>query len=451
MCTYLILLWHRQFIRLNGENVSWNVYKSGILQRFGTVYDDPISEIRKIKYQTNAKEYQDAFDTLLSRVDINEEHVVSFYLGGLPAEIEMGFGSVPDDEDYFEDCVDELEENRNSMGIQDLQPQLSMNALTGTNNFSDNEGDWLTGPLAVTVADGNNLVLSWLATLGDIKCNFKELRMEFKYESKKVQLREDVFGIPVELPPQRSHDHRIPLVEGALPVNIRPYRHPPTQKDAIESMVKELLEAGAIDKQTVKDKFPIPIIEELIDELHESKLFTKLDLRSGYHQIRMDEADVAKTAFRTHEGHYEFLVMPFGLTNAPSTFQSLMNETILETMRAHKLFAKLSKCVFGAAQVEYLGHVISAKGVATDPAKIEAMANWPVPTSLKHEQPKQLVKWLSLAKWWYNTNFHTSIHTTPYESVYGKPPPIHIPYIGGESKVDLVDKTLSEREEIVEA
>ncbi|GKD80508.1 reverse transcriptase, partial [Tanacetum coccineum] len=552
--------------------------KSGIL----TVYDDPISEIRKVKYQTNAKEYQDAFDILLSRVDINEEYAVSFYLGGLPAEIEMGgmvwkWGigqGIPDDEDCFEDYVDELEGNRNSIGIQDLQPQISLNALTGTNNFPTMRvfgtvGKHLvhilvgcgsthnfldkniakklgcsirpTRPLAVTVADGNNL---WLATFGDIKCNFKELRMKFKYEGKKVQLRgthksnlvwmsdkkskknarqvvqgefhsmtlsvyptnviscsnlegmpmevderiktvlknyEDVFRIPVELPPQRSHDHRIPLVEGALPVNIRPYRHPPTQKDAIESMVKELLEAGVIkkshspfaspivmvkkkdnswrmcvdyrqlNKQTVKDKFPIPIIEELIDELHGSKLFTKLDLRSGYHQIRMVEADVAKTAFRTHEGHYEFLVMPFGLTNAPSTFQSLMNETILETMRAHKLFAKLSKCVFGAAQVEYLGHVISAKGVATDPAKIEAMANWHVPTSLKHEQPKQLVKWLSLAKWWYNTNFHTSIHTTPYESVYGKPPPIHIPYIGGESKVDLVDKTLSEREEIVEA
>ncbi|GJT91568.1 gypsy/ty3 retroelement polyprotein [Tanacetum coccineum] len=84
------LLWHKQFIILNGENVSWNVYKTGILQWFGTVYDDHVSKIRKIKYQTNAKDYQDAFDTLFSRVDISEEHAVSFYLGGLPAEIEMG-------------------------------------------------------------------------------------------------------------------------------------------------------------------------------------------------------------------------------------------------------------------------------------------------------------------------------------------------------------------------
>ncbi|GKA88394.1 gypsy/ty3 retroelement polyprotein [Tanacetum coccineum] len=84
------LLCHRQFIKLNGENVSWDVYKSGILQRFGTLYDDPVSEIRKVKYQTNDKDYQDAFDTLLSRVDISEEHAVSFYHGGLPIDIERG-------------------------------------------------------------------------------------------------------------------------------------------------------------------------------------------------------------------------------------------------------------------------------------------------------------------------------------------------------------------------
>jgi hypothetical protein len=173
----------------------------------------------------------------------------------------------------------------------------------------------------------------------------------------------DVFEEPKTLPPSRFYDHHIPLVPGAIPVNAKPYKYSPQHKNEIEKQVKELLSSGLITHSTspfaspvllvlkkdgtwrfcvdyrrlnaltIKNSFPMPLIDEILDELDGTQYFTKLDMRSGYHQVRMKAEDEYKTAFKTHQGHYQFKVMPFGLTNAPATFQCIMNEVLAPFLR----------------------------------------------------------------------------------------------------------------------
>lgn len=255
----------------------------------------------------------------------------------------------------------------------------------------------------------------------------------------------DVFHKPTGLPPPRLQNHNIPLREGKGPVKVRPYRYPQSQKEQIELMIQEMLAEGiiqpsnspfsspivlvkkkdgtwrfctdyrALNAITVKYSFPMPTVDELLDELFGAKCFSKLYLRSGYHQILVEPNDRYKTAFRTHQGHYKWLVMPFGLTNVPASFQCLMNqifqpllrkyvlvffddilvyspsfsdhfrhlETVLQVLRNNILFVKLSKCSFGMGEVDYLGHTVSGTGVAMDKDKVQTMMEWPQPSNIK--------------------------------------------------------------------
>ncbi|CAN4093610.1 unnamed protein product [Withania somnifera] len=169
-----------------------------------------------------------------------------------------------------------------------------------------------------------------------------------------------------------------------------------------------------LNKVIVKNKYPMPRIDDLFDQLRGAMVFSKIDLRSRYHQLRIRTEDIPKTTFRTRYGHYEFLVMSFGLTNAPAAFMDLMYRVlktyldlfvivfiddilvysrskfdyerhlalILRTPREHRLYAKFSKCEFWLESVAFLGHIVSKDGVSIDPAKIRAIRDWPRPTTI---------------------------------------------------------------------
>jgi hypothetical protein len=257
----------------------------------------------------------------------------------------------------------------------------------------------------------------------------------------------DVFpaDLPAALPPRREVDHRIELLPGSTPPSRPTFRLRPTEQDELKKQLTDLLDHGfiqpskspfgapvlfvkkkggdlrmcvdyrALNKITIKNKYPLPRTDELLDRLHGAKCFSKLDLRSGYHQLRIHPDDVSKTAFRTRYGHYEFLVLPFGLTNAPATFMHLMQQifrehlddfvivflddiliyskteeeherhvrTVLELLRKHKLYAKASKCEFFRDRVSFLGYVVSSEGVSMEAEKVKAVQEWPVPCNVR--------------------------------------------------------------------
>src|SRR4051812_28990007 len=287
-------------------------------------------------------------------------------------------------------------------------------------------------------------------TINLISCLYVQERSFLLALTAESETKKDISNIPVvcefpdvfpedvtSLPPEREVEFSIDLVPGTAPVSIAPYRMSPAELRELKSQLEELIAKhfirpsvspwGApvllvkkkdgsmrlcidyrqLNKVTIKNKYPLPRIDDLLDQLKGACVFSKIDLRSGYHQIRVKNSDVSKTAFRTRYGHYEFLVMPFGVTNAPAVFMDYMNRVfqpyldrfvvifiddiliysktvdehmehlriVLSVLREKQLFAKLSKCEFWMSEVKFLGHVISGGGVAVDPSKVEAVIN----------------------------------------------------------------------------
>ncbi|GKA86873.1 putative reverse transcriptase domain-containing protein [Tanacetum coccineum] len=285
--------------------------------------------------------------------------------------------------------------------------------------------------------------------------------MEKKSDEKRLEdipvVREFLEVLPKDLPglpPVRQVEFQIDLILGAAPVARAPYRLAPSEMQELSNQLQELADRGFIrpstspwgapvlfvkkkdrsfrmcinyrelNKLTVKNHYPLPRIDDLFDQLQGSSVYSKIDLRSGYHQLRVRDEDIPKTAFRTRYEHYEFQVMPFGLTNAPAVFMDLMNRVckpyldkfvivfiddiliyshnkeehanhlriILELLKKEKLYAKFSKCDFWIRIVQFLGHLIDSQGLHVDPAKIEAVKNWTSPTT-----PTEIRQFLGLA------------------------------------------------------
>ncbi|GJV95731.1 DNA/RNA polymerases superfamily protein [Tanacetum coccineum] len=311
--------------------------------------------------------------------------------------------------------------------------------------------DWLASHRATIDCYAKTMIFGNVRQPEFVYHGFLASVMDTSLESPNIEnlsvVREFADVFPDELPglpPAREIEFGIELIPGAEPISKAPYRMAPVELKELKEQLQEMLENGFIrpsvspwgapvlfvkkkdgsmrlcidyrelNRITIRNRYPLPRIDDLFDQLQGAKYFSKIDLRSGYHQLRVREQDISKTAFRTRYGHYEFLVMPFGLTNAPAVFMDLMNRIfheyldkfvivfiddilvyskseeeherhlriVLEILRQKKLYAKFSKCEFWLQQVAFLGHIVSADGIIMDPSKVEAITKWPRPTTV---------------------------------------------------------------------
>jgi hypothetical protein len=353
----------------------------------------------------------------------------------------------------YPETIHDSTRSSNSEPLTSLEPTaiaapelMSVNMASERVRYGQARQSRLIDPVHESLSRGYPVSATQMSCAIQAETESEERRLEYVRREVLARYRH-VFPneLPAGLPPSREVDHRIELVPGSAPPSRPTFRLSEFELGELKKQLEELVKAGfirpskspfgapilfvkkkdgtmrmcidyrALNNITVKNSYPLPRVDELFDRLQGARYFSKIDLRSGYHQIRILEEDIPKTAFRTRYGHFEFLVLPFGLTNAPGTFMHLMHETfreylddfvlvflddiliysktleeherhvqkVLETLAKAKLYAKESKCEFFKTEVEFLGHHVGRDGVRMMDDKVEAVAAWPAPKNVR--------------------------------------------------------------------
>ena len=326
-----------------------------------------------------------------------------------------------------------------------LLPTMSLDVILGMDWLTQHKGVISCEPRYIEITHHSGHVIRCLSHQGSADSMLCTLETRTIDQVPVVSEYPDVFPDDLPgMPPDRDVEFVIELLPGTGPIAKRPYRMAVDELNELKKQLKELAEKGFIrpsaspwgspvlfvrkkddtlrmcvdyrnlNAVTIKNKYPLPRIDDLLDQLRNAKYFSKIDLRSGYHQMKIRQEDIPKTAFVTRYGQYEFTVVSFGLTNAPAYFMNMMNKVfmdeldkfvvvfiddiliysatkeeheqhlriVLEKLRQHQLYGKFSKCEFWLEEVAFLGHTLSAGGVAVDPSKIETVQKWGQPLNL---------------------------------------------------------------------
>nr|GEX53659.1 putative reverse transcriptase domain-containing protein [Tanacetum cinerariifolium] len=421
------LTWWNSHKRTICVDVAYAMKWAGLMKLMTEVYC-PRNEVQKM-------------ETELWNLTVNGNDLTA-YIQRFQELILLCTRMVPDEEDRVERFIGGLPDNIQGNVIS-ADPARLQDAIRIANHLMDKK---LQG-YAARSAENKRRIKGYVGSLPycnkcklhheglcTIRCGNSQVtskKAEDKSEEKRLEdvpiVREFPKVFPEDLPglpPDRKVEFQIDLVPGFIRPSSSPWGAPVLFVKKKDGSFWMCIDYRELNKLTVKNRYPLPRIEDLFDHLQGSRVYSKIDLRSGYHQLRVWEEDIPKTAFRTCYGHYEFQVMSFGLTNAPAVFMDLMNRVckpyldrfvivfiddiliysknrkelegclklILKLLKEEELYAKFSKCEFWLSKVQFLGHVIDSEGIHVDPAKIEAIKDWESPKT-----PTEIRQFLGLA------------------------------------------------------